>query len=306
VSVVTPVFNGASFIAECVESVLAQTYGDFEYIVMDNCSTDGTLEIVSPYAHDDVRMRVVAAEEFVTAIENANRALRLISPESAFTKVVHADDSLMPSCLETMVRLAAAHARVGVVGAQRRENGTVTLTGVPSSITVVSGRDAARAHLLGRWGYFLGSPTSVLYRSDLVRKRPSFYNVDNPFQADQEACLELLMESDFGFVHDALSFTRRHEGAQSPYFFRVGAGIPGQIDLLLRYGHTYLTEREFQRRLAAQVLAYTRSLLGHPGRLRSSEYRAFHGAFVRRLRDSLTFRGVAAGIWQALVRRLGR
>ena len=50
VSVITPVYNGAEYIAECVESVLAQTYKNFEYIVVDNCSKDATVEIVRRYA----------------------------------------------------------------------------------------------------------------------------------------------------------------------------------------------------------------------------------------------------------------
>lgn len=304
VSVVTPVYNGAAYIAECVESVLAQTCERFEYIVVDNCSSDATPEIVARCVSGDPRVRFVAAETFVSAIANANRALRLISPESTFTKVVHADDFILPGCLEAMVGLATDHPAVGLVGAHRRENGAVTLTGVPRELSVIPGRDAGRAHLLGPWGYFLGSPTSVLYRSDLVRRRPSFYNVGNPFQADQEACLDVLQESDFGFVHEVLTFTRRHEGAQSPYFFRIGADIPGQIDLLLRYGGAYLSEQELQRRLAAQTFAYAASLLAHPGRLRDSESRAFHRQFVSRLQGAVSLRGLAAGTWRGLLRRL--
>jgi len=49
VSIVTPVYNGEPYLAECIESVLAQTYPNWEYIIQNNCSTDRTLEIASEY-----------------------------------------------------------------------------------------------------------------------------------------------------------------------------------------------------------------------------------------------------------------
>ena len=49
VSVVTPVYNGGKFLRECIESVLSQTYQNFEYIILNNSSTDDTLEIAEDY-----------------------------------------------------------------------------------------------------------------------------------------------------------------------------------------------------------------------------------------------------------------
>ena len=59
VSVVTPVHNGEAFLRECIESVLAQTYSHWEYIIVDNCSTDRTLEIASEYAIKDTRIKIL-------------------------------------------------------------------------------------------------------------------------------------------------------------------------------------------------------------------------------------------------------
>jgi len=50
VSVVTPVYNGGVYLAECIESVLEQTYDRREYIIVNNCSTDNTATIAGPYA----------------------------------------------------------------------------------------------------------------------------------------------------------------------------------------------------------------------------------------------------------------
>ena len=56
--VVTPVHNGERYLAECIESVLGQTYDNWEYLVVDNCSTDGTSEIVRAYCERDERVRL--------------------------------------------------------------------------------------------------------------------------------------------------------------------------------------------------------------------------------------------------------
>ena len=307
VSVVTPVYNSEAYIAECVESVLAQTYAHFEYIVVDNCSTDSTPEIVTSYAERDSRIRLLRPAEFVGAGSNANRALREISPSSAYVKVVHADDWLFPDCLTRMVAVAAANPTVGIVGAYRLEGTEVTLDGLPITLEVVPGRDLCRAQLLGRpWGYLLGTPSSVLYRADLVRARPEFYPLDNPFQLDQEVCYLLLQESDFGFVHQVLTYTRRHDRAESSYYRRVGAEPPGQLSLLVKYGRIYLSEDEYRRRLAARVFDYAALLGRKAGRFRDAEFRDYHAAILSEVRGSIGTGEVLDGIVLAIGRRLQR
>src|SRR5207253_3419947 len=55
VSVVTPFYNTAKYLAQCIEGVLTQSYPEFEYILLDNCSTDGSREIAQIYARQDPR-----------------------------------------------------------------------------------------------------------------------------------------------------------------------------------------------------------------------------------------------------------
>src|SRR5215470_7570143 len=109
VSVVTPVYNGEKYLAECIESVLAQTYVNWEYIIINNCSKDRTLEIAQYYARIDRRIRVHNNETFIGMIENHNIAFQQISPTSSYCKMVHADDWLFPECIMQMVKVAEAH-----------------------------------------------------------------------------------------------------------------------------------------------------------------------------------------------------
>jgi len=117
VSVVTPVYNGEKYLAECIESVLSQTYQHWEYIIANNCSTDRSLEIAQSYAEKDARIRIHNNRTFVGMSENHNIGVQLISPDSTYCKIVHADDWLFPECIAHMVTVAEAHPSVSIVGA---------------------------------------------------------------------------------------------------------------------------------------------------------------------------------------------
>ena len=177
VSVVTPVYNEEKYLAECIESVLAQTYPNWEYVIVNNCSTDRSLQIAQSYAAQDKRIRVCDNREFLRAISNQNHALRQISSESKYCKVVLGDDWIFPECVTQMVELAEAHPSVAIVGAYGMCGAAVYWDGLPYPSTVMSGRDICRWTLLGR-PYVFGTPTSILVRSDLVRASESFYSVD--------------------------------------------------------------------------------------------------------------------------------
>src|SRR5437660_8450669 len=92
VSIVTPVYNGEDYLRDCIESVLAQTYSNWDYTIVNNCSTDRTLEIAQHYAARDSRIRVHDNGTFVDVIKNHNIAFRQISPKSRYCKLVAPDD----------------------------------------------------------------------------------------------------------------------------------------------------------------------------------------------------------------------
>jgi len=106
VTVLTPLYNGEKYLAECIESVLNQTYLHWNYVIVNNCSTDGSLAIAASYAAKDRRIRIHNNEKLVGRNANHNIAFRQISPESKYCKVVHADDWLFPDCIARMVNVA--------------------------------------------------------------------------------------------------------------------------------------------------------------------------------------------------------
>lgn len=254
VSVVTPVFNGAEYLAECIESVLAQTYEHWDHTIVDNCSTDGSADIARAYAARDSRIRVVENRQFLRAIANHNLALRQCSPESKYCKVVFADDWIFPRCLEEMVTLAEENPSVGIVGAYGLQEQDVMWSGLPYPSRVVSGREVCRRLFLDRI-YVFGTSTSVLYRADLLRDHDPFYNEAN-LHADMEACLVLLKSCDFGFVHQVLTFKRVRPQSLGSFTEEIHTLIAGDLHGLVAHGPDYLTEKEFDHCLRGLVSKY--------------------------------------------------
>ena len=87
VSVLTPVYNGKEFLAECIERVLAQTYSNWEYIIVNNCSKYRTLEIALEYAKKDSRIRVHDNQEFLAVIANHNHVFKMMSSAASIARL---------------------------------------------------------------------------------------------------------------------------------------------------------------------------------------------------------------------------
>ena len=75
VSVITPVYNREKYLVECIESVLNQTYKNFEFIIIDDKSSDNTLQIIKNYALNDPRIRVLENDKNIGATLSFNRGL---------------------------------------------------------------------------------------------------------------------------------------------------------------------------------------------------------------------------------------
>lgn len=258
VSIVTPMYNEAEYLGECIESVLSQTYRNWDYTIIDNCSTDGSVEIARRYAAKDRRIRIYESTQFLRAIPNHNVALRQASSSARYCKVVLADDWIFPECLERMVDLAERHPSAGIIGAYSLEGREIKCAGLPYPSALVAGRDICRRHFLERLFVF-GTATSVLYRADLVRALDPFYNESN-IHADTEACFALLKDSDFGFVHQVLTFTRVRPQSLSAISTDIQSDWPAMLHLLATYGPDCLSREELKTCLDRHLSAYYRFL----------------------------------------------
>lgn len=256
VSVVTPVYNTGAYLAEAVRSVLGQTRGDFELIIIDNHSTDDSPAIAARFAEEDPRVRVVKPPRFLKQDENYNFAVEQISPHSSYCKMVQADDWLFPRCLEEQVAVALQDPQIGIVGSYRLVGTLPDGFGLPTERSVFSGREACRAHLLDAI-YPFGSPTTVLFRADLVRSRRPFFPL-NVLHFDTEAVFDLLTHEKFGFAHQILSYSRRQPESISGSTVDFNPHELDHVIIVKKFGERYLSRDEYSELMARELQALYR------------------------------------------------
>ncbi len=257
VSVLTPVYNGEPYLEACIQSVLRQTYQNWEYVIVNNCSRDNSLNIAQKYAEKDDRIRICTNTEFLPMVANFNHAVKETSPDSAYCKIIHSDDLMFDNCLEKMVALAESNPSVGVVGSYVLQGDKVVGNGLSYPQTVFPGRELCRRSLNIRSApgriYVFGSPSSLLIRSDLIRERDPLYNDKYNMCVDQELCYYLLQQRDFGFNHEILTYSRVHHQSVTSSINEHNREIIEELMLMQDYGPIYFEGKEHEKRFEQSI-----------------------------------------------------
>ena len=207
VSVCIPVYRGEQFLAETIRSVLDQTYRDFELVILDNASPDGSGRIARSFG--DRRIRVETNATTLSQPENFREAVRLC--RAPLIKLVCADDLLHPRCLEYQVGPMEADPGLAVVAARRHmidersrvlvpRRGLTGLTGVRSSVEVAR-------HVVRNGANPIGEPGGVLFR------REHYFAVggwrsERPFVMDLDLWIRLLQCGEFLGLPETLAAFR--------------------------------------------------------------------------------------------------
>lgn len=105
VSIITPTWNCAKFICETIRSIQTQTYENWELIISDDCSTDGTREVVKPYMDEDKRIKYICNERNSGAAITRNNALKVA--KGRWIAFLDSDDLWLPEKLEKQVDFMA-------------------------------------------------------------------------------------------------------------------------------------------------------------------------------------------------------
>jgi glycosyltransferase involved in cell wall biosynthesis len=213
-SVAVPVRNGQDFLDQALTSIASQTYGDFEVVVSDNCSTDSTPEILAHWRKRDSRIQVHRTQTLLPPADNFNRVTGLAKGQ--WVKYLCHDDLMHPECLSTLKDALACENsdQVGLVGnaeewlfANGVRHTTARQDAPPERL---HGRDVVRSALSGK-GASIPALTTALVRKAAWESTSGF---DSRFLHFDVFCwMRLLMRWDFVRVHRVLTVNRIH-GAQ--------------------------------------------------------------------------------------------
>jgi glycosyltransferase involved in cell wall biosynthesis len=211
VSIAMPAYNSEAFIGRALESLLAQTYGDFELVISDNASTDGTEAICREYAARDARVRYVRRPENVGGPGNFRYVYSLCSGE--YHKWSTADDYWAPTYLEKCVAVLDSRPDVVLCYSKTRlvDADGATIDDYDDNLHLQQDSPRERFEslltIIGLCNAHLG----------LIRRSKMSHTalIGNEFQSDVHFLAELSLYGKFSVVPEVLFFRRFHRQSSS-------------------------------------------------------------------------------------------
>jgi glycosyltransferase involved in cell wall biosynthesis len=211
VTVITPTYNAAAFIAETVGSVLAQTHRDVEHLLVDDASSDATPDLLRELAHSHPdRIRVDLKTNRAGPCHRRNDALDLAHGE--LIGWLDHDDVWLPDKLERQVGALAADPDVALAFSQYE-----TFDGRTGETLFASTLDAA-GDLYERLfveGCFIASSTVLFRRSAMAHRMSKLRESDFSFGDDYDLWLTLLLDGRAVLIDQVLTRIRRHEANET-------------------------------------------------------------------------------------------
>jgi glycosyltransferase involved in cell wall biosynthesis len=254
ISVLVPVYNGARFLPECLESVLAQDYAPMEILLADDGSTDGSLAVMETYAAKDPRIRCWQNRQNLGMAGNWNQLLREAGGD--YIKFLFQDDKLLsPAALDRMARALDDHPEAALLASASyiidETSRLVELRDYfPAGIS--DGRRTI-VRCLERPANLIGEPSVVMFRRTLARQ-----GFDGQLRQllDVDMWFQLLEQGAFAYVAEPLCAFRRHTAQQTHVNSVNGAAANDDVILFSRWLARPWLEQKMTRRMNF-ALAFT-------------------------------------------------
>lgn len=293
ISVLVPTFNYAAYLAEAIESVLAQDWDDFELIIADDASTDNSCQVISHYAAGDTRIRVHRHSQNLGMVANWNWCLGQARGE--YVKFLFGDDKLLSPCaLRKLASLLQVHSTATIAASARLVIAPPGAADLPQTwdefgkAGLLGGRETI-ARCIDTGINLIGEPSAVMFRrAELTRGfSPAYRQL-----VDLEMWFALLEKGDLAYVPEPLCAFRKHDAQQTEANRRAGLHVEEAARLVWEYHRKpYLKPFGVRRLLFSQSYRLGKCHLNGHGLRIDQDIRAELGPFWYRacwLRHKLT------------------
>ena len=200
ISVVMPVYNGEKYIEEAIDSILNQTFSDFEFIIIDDGSTDKTESIIKSY--NDKRIKYIKNEKNLGVARSLNKGLDIAQGE--YIARMDADDISLPKRFKKQLRYMSKHKDIAVCGSAIELFGGEKV----KKVYTVTGTENMKINML--FGSCLYHPT-VMMRASIVKKDGYRYDEEYDKVEDFELWTRIIYRYKINNVKNVLLRYRKHE-----------------------------------------------------------------------------------------------
>lgn len=262
VSVLIPTYNYARFIGEAIESVLSQDFRDFELLIVDDCSTDNTADVVQPFCARDERVHFIVNSPNLGMVKNWNHCLELA--RGHYVKFLFGDDKLChPQALSKMVEMLERNPSATLAASARAilDENSVT---VEHWRTLKNGFHTGHQTILACLAQdknLIGEPSAVLFR-----KRDASRGFDPRFRqiVDLEMWFHLLKSGDFVYTREPLCGFRQHSQQQTNVNRNAGVALKEHADFFVYHVLNYPVP---QKLIFIHLYALRRAIRKHPDKV---------------------------------------
>lgn len=234
VSVVMPVYNGEKYLKPAVASILNQTFRDFEFLIINDGSTDRTGEILRDYK--DPRIIIINNENNLGLVRSRNKGLD--AARGKYIATIDADDVALPERLAKQVNFLNRHREIGILGSYYYQ---VDYPGRKVKMIPLPEND-----LQVRWISLLGCPfghSTIMLRRDILVRNKLHYDASFPVAEDYELWTRVLKYTRGANLREPLLIYRMH-GENVTSKKRISL-LANQQKISLRTIHEQLPEFRF-------------------------------------------------------------
>jgi glycosyltransferase involved in cell wall biosynthesis len=258
VVVVTPVYNGDAYLEATMRCVQEQSYDSILHVVVDNCSTDLTPNIIEKFRHQRCQVVSVRNQETLPVAENWKRAIQVVPSGAKYVKFLCADDLMRRDCIQRFVEIAEFNREVQVVLCDDVVGNRVHRANLPETCQVFDGVEVVRGMLDTSISWL---PYHHLFMRFCEEDRTANIFGSIPIFFDAFAVMNCVLRGKLAYIHEPLVFTRWHPDSITSKHLQKLTPLLSYFDTFTTFGRQCWCGSAYEKELERACLRLRRVLL---------------------------------------------